>query len=408
MPSRWRPTPRPPTTGASKATPRAVRLGVARPLLVTLLAAWIGSCGGAAPPVVDARAEWRARRASERVTGPDGAPGEGFSHRQTLEIEDDDEGPARVATAGAGGGGSGSAGKDDGLTGGRVKELDVPPAGAAASDPDRRYPIVLSPPSTVGEKSHERTEATVVTETSLRLDGREVRRSQEDRTVRIAGVATVREVDSEGVVLVYEIEVESATVESGGVKRALASRGDVVEVRRKGPAPRISVNGQAPSPEDLQAFELPLTTSDPGASNDAVLGSRQPRSVGESWPVDSAKAAEDFSRQGKMQVSASAVSGQSTLAATRSCGKSQTCLLIRSELDIGPFDIVGLPPGASMRHSECAVRIEALQPLTPRAAESVGRMDMRLRTLVGMAQGTHDVEIETVMVNRQVGWSTPR
>ncbi len=400
MPARW------PATPSKVAAPRTPLAAWA---LLLLSAPSLGSCGGATPPAADARAEWRARRASERVTGPDGAPGEGFAHHQPLQIEDD-EGPARVADAGAGAGvgGSGRTSKDGGgALGGKVQELDAAPSDAP-SDPNRRYPIVLSPPSTVGEKSHERTEATVVTETILRLDGREVRRSQEDRTVRLAGIGTVREIDGEGVVLVYEIEVETATVESGGVKRNLASRGDVVEVRRKGTAPRILVNGQAPSPEDQRAFELPLTTSDPGATNDAILGSRQPRSVGESWPADAAKVAEDFSRQGKMQVNASAVSGQSTLAAARPCGKGQTCLLIRSELDVSPFDIASLPPGASTRLSECSVRIEALQPLTPRTAESVGRMDMRLRTVVGMAQGTHDVEIETVMVNRQVGWSAPR
>ena len=380
-----------------------------RRVAIALVASAALGCGGGGRQLSpeDERAEWRAWRASQRVTGPDGADSPGFPHRRGGSDADgggdhdgeSDAQPERGGGSRAAAGGNGAAPVQAGLGA----------TGADANEPtDKRYPIVLAPAATVGERSWDRTEARVVTETVLRMNGNEIGRKQEDRAVRIVGLTTVREIDADGVAVVIEIEVETATVDEGGKSRELTGRGSVVTVRRKGPKPRIEVNGGPPSPADLAAWEVALTTSDPGASNDAVLGTKEPRAIGDSWAIDANLCADDLSRDGKMTVAGGDVSGQTTLVAAKVCGKGQTCLQTRTDIAISRFDIVGLPPQASVREATSAVRLEMLQPLQPHSAPGMGVLDMRMHWVIGMTQQDRDVEIDTRMRTVQSGWSEPR
>jgi hypothetical protein len=378
-----------------------------RHVAVSLVASLAIGCGGGASQLSaeDEHAEWHARRASERVTGPDGRDAPGFPHRRDTSGDGGHDDSDRDGGAGQLAGG----GPSRGPAGSPLSRPDLGATGANANDPaDKRYTVVLSPPAIVGERSWDRTEARVVTETVLRVNGNEIGRKQEDRAVRIVGMSTVREVNSEGVATVIEIEVDAATVDEGGKSRALTGRGSVVTVRRNGPKPRIDVNGSAPSPAELGLWEVALTTSDPGASNDAVLGTKEPRGVGESWPIDANLCADDLSRGGKMTVAGGDVSGQTTLVAAKVCGKGQTCLQTRTEIALSSFDIIGLPPQASLREATSAVRLEMLQPLVPRSAPGMGVMDMRMHWVIGMTQQDRDVEIDTTMRTVQSGWSEPR
>ncbi len=377
-------------------------------LCLGLVASLAVGCGGGARQRSpdEERAEWRARRASERVTGPDGRDAPGFPHRRDTSGDgghDDGDDGAGAAADVAGGGPSRKQG------GAPMRDPALAGTGANVREPaDKAYAVVLAPPAVVGERSWDRTEARVVTETVLRVNGNEIGRKQDDKAVRIVGLTTVREVDGEGVALVIDIEIETATLDEGGKQRALTGRGSVVTVRRNGPKPRVEVNGTAPSPADLAAWEIALTTSDPGASNDAVLGTKEPRRVGDSWPIDANLCADDLSRGGKMTVSGGDVSGQTTLVAAKVCGKGQTCLQTRTDIRIASFDIVGLPPQASVREASSLVRIEALQPVVSRSAPAMGVMDMRVHWVIGMTQEDRDVEIDTTMRTVQSGWSEPR
>lgn len=339
--------------------------------LAAVLALGLLGCSGPQQTAGDSRAERRARRASARVRGPgDGAGGSGTAAAPT--------GTAPAASGKA-------------------------PAAIAS-----RHPIMLNPPSTPGERSRERSEVRFSNEQFVRVDGNEIAHKKSDVIVRFEGDARVVEVDADGVPVVTEYTVVTAVADVEGATRDIAQKGDVVVVRRKGPEPRIEGPAGPYKGPDGAAMELLFTTSDPGVSEDRVFGTSRMCEVGDSWPIDASAAAQDLSAGGKIRVDSSNVSGQTTLVAARSCGQGQTCLTVRSEMDVGSFELTGMPPGATLRDSGSRVRIEQTHPVKVRSHRAEGKLDMLIHTVIGMTRDDKDVELETRIHTVQTAISEPR
>lgn len=348
-------------------TPRGRTWGV----LLLLLGTGCGSAQQQQPDEAAARAERRARRASQRVRGPVGTS------------------PTAPAPGKAAGNGTAA-------------------AGAAVDPATQRHPILLDPPATVGERAFERSEVQFQQQQIVRVDGQTVADKTSDVGARIEGISRVVEVNADGVPIVTEFVVDSAAVEVEGQSENVAARGDIITIRRKGPEPRIEGPNGAYSGKAALAMELIFTTSDPGVSNDRVFGTSQQRGVGDSWAIDGAAAAQDLSAGGKLRVDGSQVSGQTTLVAAKRCANGQTCLTVRSEMDIASFELANLPPGASIRDSSGLVRVEQTHPVKVRSAPAYGHLDMRIQTIVGFQRDDKDVELETRIRTIQKGYSEPR
>ena len=270
------------------------------------------------------------------------------------------------------------------------------------------YPVEMSPAAIVGERSYERSEVQFSQDAVVRVDGTQVGHKGTKRTVRIEGLSQVNEVSPTGVALVMTFTVASATLEDDGGISDLVASGDVLTVRRKGPAPRIESSSGSLSASVLSALELVFTTNDPGLSNDEVFGTKQRRAIGDTWPVNSAAAAREMSTAGKMSVEARNVSGSTTLVAVEPCGKQRQCMTLHAEMAIDGFELPGLPPNATMRDSRSLIRIQQTHPLVPRSAPAQALMDMKIRTIVAMTQGDKEVEIETTIRSVQRASSEPR
>jgi hypothetical protein len=184
---------------------------------------------------------------------------------------------------------------------------------AAAPAADAPYAIKIDRPAKVGDAyvTHIVVESSRITTYTLASGPR---RDEEILAGDLTARVDVREVDPTGSEKTLTLTVQKFTI-GADHKQAVAS-GQIIEVARS--ATGVTVNLQGGASLDADARQILGLIYDrlnvSNVSDDDVFGSKTPRQVGDSWPVNAVLAAKQASGA-DITLQAADVTGQSTLKA---------------------------------------------------------------------------------------------
>jgi len=263
------------------------------------------------------------------------------------------------------------------------------------------YPIKLNFPSKVGDKYHLRAQGSSREETVTSLGAR-TKNATNATTVELEANIEVLEVDPGGHEKRIACTVETCTVGIGGPTRAPFEKGDVLIVSAQDRKQIFLLNSKEVSRETEAALRIVLTTHTTTVDDDDIFGSRTPRKIGESWPINSKAAIADLNERGNPFVPRS-LEGQTILRGVKSVnGKS--CLDISGTMKARDIDMPARP-GVKLIQATMEASFDGLFPVgQSRIRESMSAkaaMKMEAQTPNGtitsqlMAQQTAVRELES-------------
>lgn len=183
---------------------------------------------------------------------------------------------------------------------------------AASAEEAKSYEIVLDRHVEVGSKFRAVSRGTNAEELVVTVEGVVVDEKKSEVAVDLDASAEILEVDERGRTKTAKLVIERFSSESDGKRVDALARGTEVVLAIDGKTEQYTIDGK-PVPEALAKL-LKLVNALPttDASDDEVFGSKERRRVGDSWPIDAARAAEWFSEPG-MTIEKKGVSGETKL-----------------------------------------------------------------------------------------------
>ena len=178
-------------------------------------------------------------------------------------------------------------------------------AGAAAQDkPDKpegkAYEIKFARPIKVGTKYAMTADGALVREVTIKRGAATQKQPDEGYGVRLEGTVEVLALDEVGEEAKVSVAVDKCTRITSEGETELVPKGKVLIAEGKGKDTKFSVEGGGElSKEATEALELvvSLDTNDK-LTDDDMLGTKEKKKVGESWPVTAENIARDTERVG--------------------------------------------------------------------------------------------------------------
>ena len=230
--------------------------------------------------------------------------------------------------------------------------------------------------------------------TTLTEEGDQIaRREEESQDVELEAAEKVLRVDSTGEPLELEYTVEHLSVQTPAGRTEVLARGRVV-IAERGREKVTFRSGEALSPEAERALGQILSPRSGTASDDDLLGTGTPQTIGAIWPVNAAVAARELG-DASFPVPVEGVRGQTRLAGLAQVA-GQTCLEITGELDARSPGIAGAPPGSR----EVRMTYRRLLPVDTAAPELDSALTVDMAVTVLQAVGT-DREARTTTTAHQ-------
>ena len=218
----------------------------------------------------------------------------------------------------------------------------------------------------------------------------------------ISGRVRVTAVDAKGEPSQFSITVTKFTF--GPAAREVVPKGKVIEVTRdeKEVTCKLS-DGSEISPDAmavLQAFYSPISKDAP--NDDQVFGSKIPRRVGESWPLDANQLARDVVAKGG-KLDPKHASGTFKLKAIED-SPSGKAMRIEGSAEMKNLMLGEMPPGTTVTESQTKLQVSGLFPLDPekQELESISVMDVKIKMI-----GTNSATVEVVGHGFKKTISTP-
>ena len=273
-----------------------------------------------------------------------------------------------------------------------------PPSTAADSPPiEEGQEVVLERRARPGDRFVLTTEARDRTRSVVRMPGEPVEESVEDATHRLRADAVVLDVDAQGRVARIELTVKHATRLEGGEEEAVVPAGAVIQVSRAlrpDEEPGVTWVGGTLTEEQAAWITDVVDSREADVGADEMYGTVQPRAVGESWPIDAARAARNLDSMPTVRVSEERLRGQSTLAALTEI-EGVPCMEIVTELELGDLSVLGLPPRVQLREAVATGRARRWLPLAidrPTLREE-SAFEMRFTAAVPTPEGRGTLEV---------------
>ena len=250
------------------------------------------------------------------------------------------------------------------------------PAQTTKTAPDKAYPIQIERPARKGLR-----ETVELVLANLHTDETKWQDRDPVVTHRAAGgrlVADVEVLDADDKgdarALALTIRVLTRLDEKGkDVRKPVLPAGTKLVAKLHGEKTLFSINGN-PVREDVEAVLSRLIyLAPPGKAidHDALYGSRTPRRVGESWPVNAKAVVEAFGRR-DMRIDEDDVSGTVKLAAVEEY-EGQPVLRVEANLDVKHFEYV--EPTTKAATSTTAASQPATTTATTVATKETGEND---------------------------------
>jgi len=234
-------------------------------------------------------------------------------------------------------------------------------AASAASAAERKYEIKLTRPMKVGAVYRLSGDGAVRKDMTVQSGDEILQRVKEERRFALDASVKVLEVDKHGEETKVSMTINKCVQVKEEGESELLAKGTVVVGRAEGLREVFEVEGRPVTPDAGEALDLLISLSTGGATDDEVFGTRNPRSVGESWGINAAAAAKDARRNGIL-ITEEEIKGRMTLEKAVKVGDTE-CLQIRGTLTVAKVPVPGLPPGMKVRKGEVRVVVSGLFPV---------------------------------------------
>jgi len=273
-------------------------------------------------------------------------------------------------------------------------------AGPAKAQSD--YEIKLFRPNKLNDQYHVSATGYQVRQVVLRSpNGDALRTNRDSFSVDMTGSVRVLEVDAKGNVLRAAVRIDSLVRAIGLRRDELLKPGTVVIERRAGARQEFEIDGRAVGPELKDALDVALseTNGSVAPSDDELMGTRERKKVGDSWPVNRERLAGFFSADSDMSltVTPADIEGRSTLAAAARVD-GVDCLRIEVAMTIrGVPREAKLPEG--MDKATIEVRISSLYPVDTRL-DQIEESTQLTMTLAAPAAAPREGQIITTWEQR--------
>ncbi len=196
----------------------------------------------------------------------------------------------------------------------------------------------------------------------------------EDYRVEFEGRAEVLEVDGKGQAVRIAFTVGRFTKITGDQAIELLKPGSVVLSDGSLKEPLSLLDGEI-GEEARQAFGLVDSPHKPGdATDDEIFGTKEPMSIGDSWPVNSKLAAEEM-RDSGVEIPPEHMHGRVELAAKEKIAGSD-CLSLRGDLKADSFAMKTPPPGFTLDRATMQGTFRGCFPLDGLALSHSDAMEM--------------------------------
>jgi len=169
-----------------------------------------------------------------------------------------------------------------------------------AKDDDRAYEVKLARPVKVGMKYHITTDGALVRETTITRGAVTAKQPDDGFGVHLEGTVEVLALDQIGEEAKVSVVVDKCTRITSEGESELVAKGKTLIAEGKGKDTKFSLkDGGALNKEATDALELTISldTNDT-LTDDDLLGTKEKKKVGESWPVTAANVAKDSERVG--------------------------------------------------------------------------------------------------------------
>jgi hypothetical protein len=194
-------------------------------------------------------------------------------------------------------------------------------------------------------------------------------------------------VDASGEPVRVALTVAKFTKLENGATSELLPPGSVVLVDG-GAADPVSLKDGKISDEVRKVFGVVYSPHKPGsATDDDVFGTKEPKSFGDSWPINAKLAAEDAKKSG-IEIPAERLQGRTELVGKDRVGEAD-CLTIRAQINASDVAMKDLPDGAIMDNGTMQATLDGCVPIA--GTSSRKGMEMTLKARFTLNAATFDM-----------------
>lgn len=234
---------------------------------------------------------------------------------------------------------------------------------AAAEAPD--YQIVLDRPLEAGALYRAVSKGTNVEKLVVAVDGTVVQETSTETVVELDAKVEIVAVGEGGRASKAMLTIVSCAAERNGARSELFPAGTQLLLAMGDDGDLWSVGGEPVAPDVAKLLKLVNGIPAGDESDDAVFGTKERKRVGDSWPIDTARAAESFREPG-LTIADDGVSGEARLVAVKKAGGVEAMTVEATMVMEG----IGLemPPGFEVVEGRLDAKFVGTFPLDVRRA----------------------------------------
>ena len=249
---------------------------------------------------------------------------------------------------------------------------------------DELYPIRFSRPAQVGAKYRLAAVGTLKQKTTLVRESVVLRKTTVDLGIVLEAEVENLRVDGQGHVVQKALTIQTATLLGAGKPQTLLKAGRVVIAETVDGETKFRLAEGNLSERIAKALSIVVVTKTPGADPDEIFGTRRPRRVGESWPINVQAAARSLLSQG-LSADGGKIAGTVTLDGVEN-SSDIPCLKLTGQTRLVGLTVSKLAsPGLKLSESQASARFTALYPVDRRLGK---QSEEKTFTISVVADGT--------------------
>lgn len=252
----------------------------------------------------------------------------------------------------------------------------------------QKYDVRLCPPDHAGHRYLVSAKGESLQQMSA--GGRVLKK--ENYRVEFEGLAEILTVDGKGEAIRIAFTVEQFIKTEDGEAIELLKPGSVILADGSLKEP-ISLKDGEIGAAARKAFGLVHAPHKPGdVTDDDVFGTKEPKSIGESWPMNSRLASENL-KDASFEIAPEFLQGRLELAAKDKIGDTD-CLSLRGELKADSFAMKELPPGFTVDRGAMRAAFRGCFPLNGSALSYRRAVDMSFEIRLTSKDSIIDTKFE--------------
>jgi hypothetical protein len=283
----------------------------------------------------------------------------------------------------------------------RAGAADEPDKG---STDDKAYEVKLARPVKVGMKYHITTDGALVRETTISRAGTTAKQPDDGFGVHLEGTVEVLALDNIGEEAKVSIAVDKCSRITSAGETELVPKGKVLVAEGKGKDTKFSLrDGAELTKEASEALELVVSLdTDDTLTDDDLLGTKEMKKVGESWPATAENVVKDYQRVG-VEAKPEDVEGEFRIDGLEKKGEEQ-CLKLSGNLKVKRLVTKadekegggGLPEGFVVEGVSMEAKYTGLFPVDTSKGSLAESASMTFVTHVKGKGGGGDADVVTV------------